>query len=106
MNTHTHTNTIQQQSEDHKEEAGKICSLSFSFLQSIPTLSKGEMKGEEWVSLKNKGIEPFEKWREYKSNMKRGMKDGVGTVRGGHVMTSDVVNQLDGVLQESGSSSH
>lgn len=40
------------------------------------------------------------------SNIKRGMKDGVGTVRGGHVMTSDVVNQLDGVLQESGSSSH
>lgn len=33
------------------------------------------------------------------------MKDDVGTVRGGHVMTSDVVNQLDGVLQESGSSS-
>lgn len=40
--------------------------------------------------------------------MKRGMKDGVGTVRGGggYVMTSDVINQLDGVLQESGSSSH
>ncbi len=64
------------------------------------------MNEEERVSLKNKGIEPFEKWREYKSNMKSGMKDGVGTVRGGHVMTSDVVNQLDGVLQESGSSSH
>lgn len=32
------------------------------------------------------------------------MKDDVGTVREGHVMTSDVVNQLDGVLQESGSS--
>lgn len=34
------------------------------------------------------------------------MKDGVGMVRGGHVMTSDVINQLDRVLQESGSSSH
>lgn len=64
------------------------------------------MKGDEWVSLKNKGVEPFEKWREYKSNTERGMKDSVGTVREGHVMTSDVVNQLDGVLQESGSSSH
>lgn len=34
------------------------------------------------------------------------MKDDVGPVRGGLVMTSDVVNQLDRVLQESGSSSH
>lgn len=40
------------------------------------------------------------------NNMERGMKDGAGTVRVGYVMTSDVINQLDGVLQESGSSSH
>lgn len=67
MVTHMVTNTfrpIKQQSREHKEEAKKICSLSFSFLQSIPTLSKGEMKGEEWVSSKNKGVELFETWGE------------------------------------------
>lgn len=40
------------------------------------------------------------------SNMSRGMKDGVGTVKGGYVMTSDVINQLDRVSQKSGFSSH
>lgn len=74
--------------------------LSFCFPQSIPALSNREIKGKEWVSLKNRGIERRE------GNMKRGMKDDVGMVRGRHVMTSDVINQLDRVLQESGSSSH
>lgn len=37
--------------------------------------------------------------------MREQMKDDVGTMRGGHVMTSNVVNQLDGVLQETDSSS-
>ncbi len=47
-----------------------------------------------------------ERERRGECDKKRGMKNGVGTVRGGHVMTSDVVNQLDGVLQERGFSSH
>lgn len=39
------------------------------------------------MSLKNRGSELFEKWRE---DVKRGMRDDVGTVRGG--------GQLGGML--------
>ncbi|KAI9519094.1 hypothetical protein NQZ68_031365 [Dissostichus eleginoides] len=46
------------------------------------------MKGEEWVSLKCRGMGLFEKWREYKSNMKRGMKDVVGTLIRYHLSLS------------------
>lgn len=49
------------------------------------------------MSLKNKGIEQHEE---------RDEGWGWHGERGGYVMTSDVINQLDGVLQESGSSSH
>lgn len=50
------------------------------------------------MSLKNKGIEQHEERDEgWGWHGERG---------GGYVMTSDVINQLDGVLQESGSSSH
>lgn len=57
------------------------------------------------------GMAEFKEQRDWvvwdtENNMERGMKDGAGTVRVGYVMTSDVINQLDGVLQESGSSSH
>ena len=42
--TNTHTNTFGLFNSKSGRKKAKICSLSFSFLQSIPTLSEGEMK--------------------------------------------------------------
>ena len=54
---------------------------------------------------KRGGMGKYKKQRP-ESNLKPGMKNDAGTERVGHVMTSDVVNQLDRVLQERCSSSH
>lgn len=94
-----HTNTFRPVQQRIGEKEGKDL-LTIIFFPSINTHFKwGRDEGGETGELKEQRDRAV--W-----DTERGMKDGVGTASGGHVMTSDVVNQLDGVLQESGSSSH